>query len=39
MTVEDLLATNETWTKRNRNFNINLYKLILKSLTNNGSTG
>ena len=34
MTVEDLLATNETWTKRNRNFNINLYKLILNSLTN-----
>ena len=34
MTVEDLLATNETWTKRNRNFNISLYKLILNSLTN-----
>ena len=34
MTVEDLLATNETWTKRNRNFNINLYKLILNSSTN-----
>ena len=34
MTVGELLATNETWTKRNRNFNINLYKLILNSLTN-----
>jgi hypothetical protein len=34
MTVGELLATNETWTKRNRNFNINLYKLILNSSTN-----
>jgi len=39
ITLGDLLATNETFTKRDRNFNIKFYKLITNSLTNNGSTG
>lgn len=34
MTMKELLATNETFTKRNRNWNINFYKLISNSATN-----
>ena len=34
LTIEDLLATNQKWTQRDRNFNIKFYRLVMNSLTN-----